>query len=174
MSVPTVSTLPAGPTGALRPAALPLRLAAMVYEAVLLFGVVFIVAYALLSVLQWTHPLPSGRRAVLQGVLFLAIGGYFVWCWARSGQTLALKTWNLKVVAADGRPPRPGRAAVRYVLAWHLWLPGVLWVWLFQAHAVADAAAFIVGFGLLLVPALVDRQRRLLHDRWTGTRVVRS
>ena len=25
----------------------------------------------------------------------------------------------------------------------------------------------------LLLPALLDRQRRLLHDRWTGTRVIR-
>jgi uncharacterized RDD family membrane protein YckC len=145
----------------------------MVYEAVLLFGVVFIVSYALLALLQWTYPLAPFRRAVLQAVLFLAIGGYFVWCWTRSGQTLALKTWKLKVVAADNTPPRPARAALRYLLAWHLWLPGLLWVALFQTHALADAAALAVGFAILLLPALADPQRRLLHDRWTGTRLVR-
>jgi hypothetical protein len=61
-----------------RPASLLLRLAAMVYEAVLLFGVVFVVGYALLAALRWTHPLASGQRAVLQIVLFAAIGGYFL------------------------------------------------------------------------------------------------
>lgn len=145
----------------------------MVYEAVLLFGVVFITSYALLALLQWTYPLPPARRAVLQATLFLAIGGYFVWCWTRSGQTLALKTWKLKVVAVDGAPPRPARAVLRYLLAWHLWLPGLLWAALFQTHALADAAALGIGFGILLLPAVADPQRRLLHDRWTRTRIVR-
>ena len=156
-----------------RPASLLLRLAAMVYEAVLLFGVVFIVSYVLLALLQWTYPLPPARRAALQGLLFVAIGAYFVWCWTRTGQTLALKTWNLRVVTEDARPPSLARAVARYLLAWHLWLPGALWIWLFQTHALADLAAFAGGFAVLLLPALADRQRRLLHDRATGTRVVR-
>lgn len=155
------------------PASLALRLAAMIYEAVLLFGVVFIVSYALLALFQWTYPLPPGPRSALQGVLFVAIGGYFVWCWSRSGQTLALKSWNLKVLADDGRPPRLGRAVARYLLAWHLWLPGLLWVALFPAHALADLAALVIGFGALLLAGLADPQRRLLHDRWSGTRIVR-
>lgn len=145
----------------------------MIYEAVLLFGVVFIVSYALLALFQWKYPLPSGPRSVLQAVLFVAIGGYFVWCWSRSGQTLALKTWNLKVLAADGRPPGLGRAVGRYLLAWHLWLPGLLWLAVFQTHALGDLAALAIGFAVLLLPGLVDRERRLLHDRWSGTRVVR-
>jgi uncharacterized RDD family membrane protein YckC len=157
----------------MRPAGLGLRLAAMIYEAVLLFGVVFIVSYALLALFQWKYPLPPGPRGVLQAVLFVAIGGYFVWCWSRSGQTLALKTWNLKVLAADGAPPGVARAALRYLLAWHLWLPGLAWVALFQTHALADLGALALGFALLLLPALADPQRRLLHDRWTRTRVVR-
>jgi uncharacterized RDD family membrane protein YckC len=153
-------------------AALPLRLAAMIYEAVLLFGVVFIVSYGLLALAQWTYPLPPLRRAVLQTVLFVAIGAYFVSCWSRSGQTLALKTWELKVIDAGGRPPTVARAIARYVLAWHLWLPGALWVLVHPADAVGDMAAFAVGFALLLLPALADPQRRLLHDRATGTRIV--
>jgi uncharacterized RDD family membrane protein YckC len=145
----------------------------MVYEAVLLFGVVFIVSYALLALAQWTYPLSPGRRTVLQAVLFVAIGAYFVWCWSRSGQTLALKTWHLKVVATDGRPPSLARAAGRYLLAWHLWLPGALWAALARTGTVATAAAFVCGFALLLLPALADPQRRLLHDRATSTRVIR-
>ena len=62
---------------------------------------------------------------MLQGALFVAAGAYFVICWTRTGQTLALKAWRLKVIDSDGRPPRSGRAIARYVLAWHLWLPGL-------------------------------------------------
>jgi uncharacterized RDD family membrane protein YckC len=145
----------------------------MIYEAVLLFGVVFIVSYTLLALFQWKYPLPPGPRAALQAALFLAIGAYFVWCWSRSGQTLALKTWNLKVLDASGAPPSAARAIARYVLAWHLWLPGLVWVAAFQSNALADLGALAAGFALLLLPALADPQRRLLHDRWTKTRIVR-
>lgn len=156
-----------------RPAGLLLRLAAMIYEAVLLFGVVFIVSYALLAAMRWTYPLDAGQRAVLQLVLFLAVGGYFVWCWARSGQTLALKTWGLKLVGPDSAPPNAGRAIARYLLSWYLWLPGLLFVALFQSHAAWDILALAAGFALGLLPAFFDPQRRLLHDRWTATRIVR-
>lgn len=145
----------------------------MVYEAVLLFGVVFIVSYALLALTQWTYPLSTGRRTVLQAALFIAIGAYFVWCWSRSGQTLALKTWGLQVIDANGRPPSLARAVARYVLAWHLWLPGAAFAAMSRTGTLSEAAAFTAGFAALLVPALLDRQRRLLHDRWTATRIVR-
>jgi len=58
------------------PPASPCASAAMIYEAVLLFGVVFIMSYALLAVLQWQYPLPPGPRTVLQALL-----------WSRSAAT---------------------------------------------------------------------------------------
>ena len=48
---------------------LPLRAAAMIYEAVLLFGVSFIAGYALLAALRWTHPLAAHQRWVLHDLL---------------------------------------------------------------------------------------------------------
>jgi uncharacterized RDD family membrane protein YckC len=150
-----------------------LRLAAMIYEAVLLLGVVFVVSYALLVSLQWSYPLPPIQRTVLQMALFAVIGSYFVVCWTRTGQTLAQKAWRLKVVDSEGRPPLSGRAIARYVLAWHLWLPGLAIAGWFQLSAGSILAALAVSSALLVVPALMDRQRRLLHDLWTGTRVVR-
>jgi uncharacterized RDD family membrane protein YckC len=154
-------------------AGLALRLAAMIYEAVLLVGVVFVISYALLVSLQWSYPLPPTQRTLLQIALFVVIGTYFVVCWTRTGQTLALKAWRLKVVDSEGRAPHARRAIARYVLAWHLWLPGLAIAGLFQLSAGASLAALAVSFALLLIPALIDRRRRLLHDLWTGTRVVR-
>ena len=145
----------------------------MIYEAVLLLAVVFIVSYVLLVLLRWSYPLSSLQRTLLQLVLFVVIGIYFVICWTRTGQTLALKAWRLKVVDSGGRPPRCGRAIARYVLAWHLWLPGLTIVGLFPLSAGSSLAALGVTFAFLSVPALINPQRRLLHDLWTGTRVVR-
>lgn len=144
----------------------------MIYEAVLLLGVVFAVSYALLTSTQWSYPLPSGQRAVLQAVLFATIGAYFVVCWTRTGQTLALKAWRLKVIDADGRPPHRNRALARYLLAWHLWLPGLVIATTLQLSVAGTLVALAISFALLLIPALTDRRQRLLHDRWTGTRIV--
>jgi uncharacterized RDD family membrane protein YckC len=145
----------------------------MIYEAVLLFGVVFAVSYALMATMKWSYPLSPAARVIVQIMLFVVIGAYFVVCWSRSGQTLALKAWNLSVVDASGEPPHTARAVARYLLAWHLWVPGLLVVAALEPPPGAGLAALAASFALLLTPALLDRDRRLLHDRCTGTRVVR-
>lgn len=145
----------------------------MIYDAVLVLGVLFAVGYLVLASQQWSYPLSFAQRAVLQAALFLAIGVYFVLCWTRAGQTLALKAWRLKVVDIRGRPPSRGRAVARYLLAWHLWLPGLAIAAFLPNTAVWTLLALAGGFALLLIPAQTDDQRRLLHDRWTRTRIVR-
>ncbi len=162
------------PPRAGRPASLLLRVSAMVYEAVLLFGVLFVVSYALLVALSWSTPLSDPQRWILQATLFAATGAYFAWCWSRTGQTLALKTWRLRLLGPDSTPPSLARALVRYLLAWHMFLPGLLaiaWVPLSLGSA---ALALGASFVMMLTPALLDQERRLLHDRWAGTRIVRE
>lgn len=149
------------------------RLAAMTYESFLLFAVAFLLSYPTLALLGWTYPLPDARRWVLQAILFVGIGAYFVWCWTRSGQTLALKTWRLRVVGRDGGLLSPRAAIARYVLAWHLFIPGALYVRLTDAGAAASVTALAAGVVLLVAASRLDAQRRLLHDRLLGTRVVR-
>jgi uncharacterized RDD family membrane protein YckC len=155
------------------PASLPLRVAAMIYDGILLFGVVFVTSYALLAALGWSYPLATGQRNVLQAALFVAIGAYFVSCWSRSGQTLALKTWKLRLIDASGRPPGVLRATARYLAAWHLWLPGLAVAALIEPGPGFQFAALLAGFGVLLIPGWLDAKRRLLHDRCSGTRIVR-
>jgi uncharacterized RDD family membrane protein YckC len=146
----------------------------MVYDGVLLFGVSFAAGFAVLALSGWSTPLTDGRRFVLQATVFLAIGIYFCWCWSRSGQTLALKTWNLRVADDAGRNPTLRRCAARYVASWTLLAPGLLYVVLMQPSRAGSLAALAIGFVLMLLPAFFDRDRRLLHDRWTKTRVVRE
>ena len=157
----------------LRAAGLRIRFAAMVYDAVLLVGLVLIVSYVMLASLQWSYPMSSAQRLALQCVLFVAMGAYLVICWTRSGQTLGMKAWRLRVVQSNGRPPGSMRAIARYILAWHLWVPGLAIAALTQPTTTSLLVALAVGFALLLIPALPDRQRRLMHDRWTKTRLVR-
>ncbi len=154
-------------------ASLQIRLGAMIYDALLLIGLAFLVSYAMLASLQWSYPLSPARRLGLQAVLFVTVGVYLIYCWSRTGQTLGMKAWRIKVIGADARPPRTARAIARYVLAWHLWLPGLALAALFHYSTSSSLGMLVAGFALLLMPALFDPQRRLLHDRWTGTRVAR-
>lgn len=138
-------------TAAARPnATLYRRLASMLYEALLILGVLaltFMVPNLILGVV-WARSLPGWFEWLY---IFLVLGCYFVWYWRHGGQTLAMQTWRLQIVdAADGEPVSLVRATTRYALSW----PSLLF------------------FGAGLLWCLFDRDRQFLHDRLAGTRIV--
>jgi uncharacterized RDD family membrane protein YckC len=162
------------PAGEERPPGVLLRLAVMTYEAVLLFGVVFVTGYALLALAGWTHPLQPAQRRVLQAVLFAVIGVYFVYCWVRTGQTLPMKSWRLRVVDRDGSLLSPARAALRYLLAWSLFAPGLLVIALAGVGGLQSLLVLLASLLAMLAVARLDRRGQLLHDRILGSRVIRE
>ena len=126
------------------------RLASMIYESLLAFAIAFFAAIPF-------YGAASGRlsgfmRSLFQVYLIVVLGLYFVWCWHRGGQTLPMKTWKLRLVSADGGHISVRRAALRYLLA--------------------CLSVGLAGAGL--VWAAFDRDRQFLHDRLSGTRIVRS
>jgi uncharacterized RDD family membrane protein YckC len=132
------------------PAGLRRRMASMLYESLLLLGVlalVFLVPWLILGMAAGIAP--PGWFAWLH--IAVALGVYFMWYWRRGGQTLAMQTWRLRIVdTASGRLPDGRQCLLRYVLAW----PSVL----------------LGGVGLWW--ALFDRDRQFLHDRLAGTCIV--
>lgn len=124
------------------------RLASMVYDGLLLLAVIFFGFLVPNVVLGVAARIVLPRGIELFHFLFV-IGIYFVWFWRRDGRTLAMKTWKIKLVAADGSRPGLDQLILRIMLAG----PSILLV-----------------FGLLW--ALVDRDRQFLHDRLCGTRLV--
>ena len=146
----------------------------MTYEAVLLFGIVFVTGYALLAFTGWTYPLQPRQRWILQAALFVAIGAYFVYCWVRVGQTLAMKSWRLRVVDRDGRLLSLPRAVLRYVLAWSLFAPGILVIALTGIGGMWSLLLLAASLLLMLAAARLDPRRQLLHDRLIGSRVIRE
>ena len=120
------------------------RLASMVYEAVLLFAVGFFAAWLFYFASGGQDATAGGLRRLLQIFIVAVFAGYFLWCWLRGGQTLAMKAWRIRLVAVT-----PAKALLRFALA-TLLLPtlvSVLWTF-------------------------VDRDRQFLHDRLAGTRLV--
>lgn len=131
-------------------AGLSRRLAALVYEALLLLALLIAAATPFVLLLGGP-PRLGGHGQVLQPLFQLYLvavtATFYVWFWSHGGQTLAQRAWRLKVVREDGHPLRPGQALLRLVLACAGLGLGLLWVW-------------------------VDRDRRSAHDRWCGTRLV--
>src|SRR5688572_16183539 len=100
---------------------LPRRMACWLYEGMLLFAVVFVAGWLFSTLGQMRHAMDD-RRHLLQAFLFVVFGIYFSWFWAK-GQTLAMKTWGLKVVDRAGRPITQARALARYVCSWIWFIP---------------------------------------------------
>lgn len=142
----------------------------MVYEAMLLFGVVFIAGWLFDTLTQSRHALYL--RNARQLWLFLVLGLYFVYFWSHGGQTLAMKTWRIKV-ATPGCDRIPRRQAiVRYLLAWLWFLPAIAFDYAFGLTGWASLVAIVSGIALWATTALFDKDRQFLHDRLAGTRLV--
>ena len=151
---------------------LPRRMACWLYEGMLLFAVLFVSAW-LFSTLGQMRDAMEGRRALLQAFVFVVLGIYFAWFWAR-GQTLAMKTWRIRVVDRAGRPISQARAFVRYVLSWLWFLPpmAALAPWHLPGAEIA-----VLMLGWILLWALLSRfhpQRQFPHDVLAGTRLIDS
>jgi uncharacterized RDD family membrane protein YckC len=120
------------------------RLASMLYEALLLFAVGFFAAWLFLFASGGRDATAGGLRLWLQLFIAAVFAAYFLRCWLRGGQTLAMKAWHIRLVDVT-----PGKALLRLVLA-----------------------ALLVPTLVSIVWAVFDRDQQFLHDRLARTRLV--
>ena len=116
----------------------------MAYEAVLLFAVGFFAAWLFFFASGGQDATSGALRYTLQLFIGIVFAAYFLWCWLRGGQTLAMKAWGIRLVDVT-----PGKAVLRFVLALVLLPASIGW-------------------------ALFDKDRQFLHDRLVGTRLVNA
>lgn len=149
-----------------RPASPWRRLMCVVYEGILLFGVIFFVGYGY-SALTSFHGDPGPLRNGLQVVALAALGWYFIGFWSGGRRSLPMKTMLVHLEGPDGAPPSLARAAVRFAVA------VVLVFGPFAAMHAWGPAGALLWLPLVLVP-LLDRQHRALYDIAAGTRLLRD
>ena len=125
------------------------RLSSLLYEALVIVALMLFLLLLPIAVFSGvSHLIPA--PGLLWFYLFLLLGVYFVWCWVKAGQTLAMKTWRLTLVdAQSARPLRPLQAVVRYGMGWLCWPTGLALLWSF-----------------------LDPDGQFLHDRIAGTRIL--
>jgi uncharacterized RDD family membrane protein YckC len=145
------------------------RMACWLYEGLLIFGVVFIAGYLFSTLSQTRHALDN--RHGLQAFLFVVFGIYFTWFWSK-GQTLAMKTWNIRLVDRQGRPVTQARALGRYVLSWLWFLPPLAVI---PSFSLSAGETTVIVTGWILVWAILSRfhpEQQFWHDALAGTRLV--
>jgi uncharacterized RDD family membrane protein YckC len=115
------------------------RLAAMVYDSLLIFSILVIVG---LTTLPFTNALGVSRDNIfLRLYIFSALFVFLAWFWTHGGQTLGMRAWKLKLVQADGTP-------VSWILALFYYLVS-LPMWGFLIFVIA------VNAGMIPAPALL-------------------
>lgn len=130
------------------PAPLWRRLAAMMYDALIVIALLMF-ATAIVLPFNQGEAYDSGN-VLLQLYLLAIVLGFFVLFWRLGGQTLGMRAWKIKLVSDSGTRPRYGQLLIRAVTG-------------------AIGTAFL-GAGVFW--SVIDRDKKAVHDRLSGTRLV--
>ncbi len=126
------------------------RLLSLIYEILLLIAVALFAGGTAAALAQITNP--AHTRQFTRVIAIAACAAYFAWQWQRSGQTLPMKTWRIRLETVDGTRVAGPRALLRAILA---------------------TAGYLL-LGVSVIWAFIDHDRQFLHDRLAGTRLVIS
>ena len=146
-------------------------MACWLYEGVLLFAVAFISAYLHSSLSQSRHALQN--RSALQFFLSVVLGIYFVWFWSK-GQTLAMKTWRIKVVDENLRPLTQRRALLRFIYSWIWFMPPLALAYLLETRPLQSTLLTLCWIILWALSSKFQREQQFWHDTWAGSKLISS
>lgn len=124
------------------------RMGSMLYELLVITALWMLASAIATSVLGKADT--GMARLLLQLLSISIISAYFIWCWSHGGQTLAMRTWQIRLINSNGRPVSTATALRRFLLA--------------------ATGICLAGIGLWW--ALLDKEGAFLHDRLGHTRLV--
>lgn len=122
------------------------RFGAMLYDLFLVLALMFLVTVPFIAIRNG-EPVEANENLVYQVCLAIVVYVFFVGFWTRSGRTLGMQSWGLRVELANGQLPGLGAASLRFAASILSWLP--------------------LGLGYLW--QLWDKDRLTWHDRISGT-----
>lgn len=157
--------MPETPVSPLPNASVLRRVAALVYDAFLLFGLLVVPLLILTAALHGgmhggprplanesvTHELPPiAPKWLLQSYWIFIVAGFYCYFWRKNGQTLGMQAWRLRLDSDAGGRPSWKQCALRLLAG----IPSLL----------------LAGLGYWW--GWLDPQRRSWHDRASRTHVV--
>ena len=153
------------------PASLGRRLAALVYDGLLMFAVLVIASALTLPFTAGkgtTHYSPA-LTVYFLGVIFLFNG----WFWTHGGQTLGMRAWRIQVLKHDGTAVDWKHALYRFLVSLPFWALIVMTLLITNNGILADLnldaipvwVFYIIGTAWLIV----DQQPNNWRDRISHT-----
>lgn len=123
------------------------RFGAILYDTILVIALLLFasVPFVIVRAGEAVDPYTIGHQVTL----LLVVLAFFIGFWSRSGSTLGMLAWGLRVEMPDGNPPTLGKAIIRFFAAILSWIP--------------------LGLGFFW--QLWDREQMTWHDRLSGTRL---
>ena len=129
----------------------------MVYDTLLVLPVIMATVALSMGVRTLLYSAADGdiqqtalHPQLVQSIALLAVIIFFSLFWLRSGQTLGMQAWRIKLVSFDGGPVTTRQAITRCLGA--------------------SASALCLGLGYLW--CLFDPNRRYWHDYISGTELI--
>ena len=162
------------------PAGLLRRLAALLYDLLLVIALAFAATFAMLPLTRGEAILTATQGPLghlYHAAWIVIVFAYFGWCWTRTGQTLGLRAWRIRLRLYDGGRLGWPAALLRYLLGlvlawmavagtWYLVRPGSP---LGHAGAILLIAPLVANFAWIPI----DREKRSLMDCVGGARMLR-
>lgn len=142
----------------------------MIYEAVLLFGVLF--AAELLFDLSTQNFGQAQLHYWRNLYLFVILGTYFTYFWRHGGQTLPMQTWHIKIVGDNLQPITLKQACIRYCVAWMWFLPALGLSYAFNIQRSTSFALLLVGVIAWAWSSRFTKNGQFLHDKLVGTQII--
>ena len=101
------------------PASLFKQLAAMLYDSMLIFAVLFVAAALamLLNELIFDRSGAIENSPLFSLYLLFALFSFYAWFWHKSGQTLGMRAWKIRIVSEFGGNPSWGMCYLRLLFA---------------------------------------------------------
>ncbi|MEQ8956155.1 MAG: RDD family protein [Gammaproteobacteria bacterium] len=134
------------------------RLAALLYDGFLVAAIWMLLGY-LVQLVAGTegNRLVDGRvqtdpvmDVIIFSLMLISAAGFYIWFWTRSGQTLGMLAWRMKLLNHNDQLVDTRQGLIRWLAAW--------------------PAFFCAGIGFLWL--YVDQQGDALHDIASGSKVV--
>jgi len=154
------------------PAGLFRRLAALFYDLLLMIALGFIVTFAMLPFTQGEAILTETQGFLghaYHASLAVLVFAYFGWSWTRSGQTLGMRAWRIRLESGNGAALNWFDSLVRFLFGAGLAWLAVSGAWHLSRGAGSTlahvgAAAFLAPLALNYVWILFDSEGRSLQD----------
>lgn len=133
------------------------RIAALVYDTLILLALSFLYGATITTIAVQQGSTPQEYQPMFQTPLFLmgwvlCLLSFYCWFWHKSGQTLGMRTWRLKLIQdkKSAQTPTWGQCLLRSLIS----------------------PPAILLFGLGYWYSLINKDKNSLQDKLTKTRVI--